>query len=165
MVENIDHDDIFVISIFNFSFTVTLVVIGRKYSNDCPINPKIPHSLVVGSCMALTAIILFLVQGVIAAYFIKPPIKATEDNCRTFVLALSLRGIANILFFLLYGVLVDIIGKYSIVIEVWHKVQYIEPALLSYCHPTLYRFTYCWVYFTFGAELIILNSIRKKFLQ
>ncbi|CAF3666693.1 unnamed protein product [Rotaria sp. Silwood1] len=150
MVENLDYDGIFVILMSNFSFTVAEVIIGRCYVNDCPVNPKIPHYLVVTGVVALIHTILIIIKGVVIITIINPAKKARGINSKTVGASTGIACIPSIIALIIFVLSIFMIG-WTIagliwVFGAWSKVQYTEPTLSTYCHPTLYRFTY-WLFF------------------
>jgi len=149
IIENIDDDHIFVISMSHFSFPVAQLIIGRLYVNDCPINTNIPHYLVVAGSITLTDIILGILLGVLTVAIVKPAMKAADHDAvgtgLTASICCLMCGITTVLFALAVFVMGWTIAGLIWVFGAWNKVQYVQPNQSNYCHPTLYRFTY-WLF-------------------
>ena len=133
-----------------FLFIVAEIVIGRRYAKDCPVNSMIPHYLIVTGAVGLTVIILILIQGIVTTAVLKPAMRASESDSRNAGITGGVCCMSCSIVFILLCLSMFVMG-WTIaglvwVFGAWKKVQYIQPEESTYCHPTLYRFTY-WLFF------------------
>jgi uncharacterized membrane protein len=147
IVLSVVYDNLSIVKIFIFFFTVLQVFIGRHYAEKCPVNRNIPHYLVVAGSIGLASIILAIIQGLIAAAFVRSALKAAGALTAADALfaaghAYTFCSISLVIFALSIFLVGWSIAGCVWVFGAWNKVQYSDPSLSSFCHPTLYRFTY-----------------------
>ncbi|CAF1322314.1 unnamed protein product [Adineta steineri] len=121
------------------------LIIGWRYADECPVNWRIPHYLIVGGAVGFIAIIAAIFQALLALC-IKPKMNETDLSTPTIVAACGLCGISIILFFIIIFLIGWFIAGCIWVFRVWNKVQYRNSERLDYCNPILYRFAY-WLLF------------------
>ncbi|CAF1286100.1 unnamed protein product [Rotaria sordida] len=126
------------------------IIIGRYYVNDCPVNPKIPHYLFVTGVVVLIHNILIIIKGIVITTIINPAKKVRGNDSKAVGISTGIACITCIILLIIFALTIFAIG-WTIagliwVFGAWNKVQYSEPTQSTYCHPTLYRFTY-WLFF------------------
>lgn len=141
------------------------MAVGWRYFNACPINPLIPHYLVVAGTVGLVFIILITISQMMARTFAKKISNETIDRAnpnRTTILVgcgvCSIMCINLSLFIFLMGWTV---AGCIWVFEVWHRVQYYQLTSNDYCHRTLYQFTFSLLLFTILFKILFFSLIFR----
>lgn len=147
-------------------FLVLQIGIGWRYSTDCPVNPLIPHYLIVAGIVTFVLIILIFITQIMTRAFAKKMFDDTNDktnpNRSTMLVGCGVCSIMCInlsLFIFLIGW--SVVG-WVWVIEVWHKIQYRRVEKDNYCHPILYQFTFSLLLFTTTFKLVFFCFVCKK---
>jgi hypothetical protein len=134
------------LSCLSIAIAIAEIVIGNKYSDQCPAASDIPYTLYLVGILGLAPTVLSIVT-VIATTCI--PAEKKESKV-VWLIDLILRAVSAIANLLLIVLLIYLI---FITFSIYRKVQYTHPTATStYCHKTLYRFT------LFIAVLNIINT-------
>lgn len=127
-------------------FLVSEIVIGYRYSDKCPIEPRIPSFLIIDGIIGLIIIALLVGYVVIFVTYVG------EDNSS------SPRMAAIIPVILCLFLVVWVIFGCVLVFRVNSSVQFEYPNQDTYCHHTLYRF----VFFILAAAIfsVVVQGLR-----
>jgi len=107
-----------------------------KYADECPVNWRIPHYLVVAGTVGLGLVGLSIAGTILQLSGI-----CTADN-RARITKFVLRIIPILAFLLTIFIFVWFIAGCVWVFGAWSEVQYKHPNQPGYCHRTLYRFAF-----------------------
>jgi fucose 4-O-acetylase-like acetyltransferase len=134
--------------IFFIVFIVSQLYIGLRHKNECPINWRIPHYLIIAGAVGLVGIALSIIQSLLQLYIKKvmseDPDTKPKGLIGCCVASCGVCGIGSTsiiinLFLLGWG-----IAGCVWVFGVYNKVQYERPTKANYCYMTLYRFAF-WI--------------------
>ncbi|CAF0942786.1 unnamed protein product [Rotaria sordida] len=94
--------------------------------------------------------ILLIIKGIVITTIINPAKTARSNDSKAVGVSAGIACITCIILLIIFALTIFAIG-WTIagliwVFGAWNKVQYSEPTQSTYCHPTLYRFTY-WLFF------------------
>ncbi|CAF2510885.1 unnamed protein product [Rotaria sp. Silwood2] len=126
------------------------IYIGRRYTDNCPLDWHIPFYLVVAGVVGITVILLGIIQAVLKAkVFLN---RAREkSNVSLTVSVVCVACLATILFLFLF--IWFVFGCYW-VFRSWNIVQYVDANRNDYCHRILYRFAFWLLLGAFFSQIL-----------
>jgi hypothetical protein len=130
-----------------FISIVLQIIVGRRYADQCPINWRIPHYLVVAGAVAITLIVFTILQAVLAFCCLASTVRDDDEVRNADVAACcgacgAICSIGIVAFFLVTFLFAWFIAGCVWVFGAWNKVQHKYPNQNNYCHPTLFRFAF-----------------------
>lgn len=129
---------------FSLFVSVLQVLVGCRYSNACPINPLIPHYLIVGGLVGLVLIILAAAAAQLmtrkwARTMFDDVLETTQPPRANVLVGCGICSIMCISLSLVIFLLGWFIAGWIWVLDAWRRVQYERENEPTYCHPILYQ--------------------------
>ena len=128
---------------FSLFVLVLQVLVGCRYSDACPINPLIPHYLIVGGLVGLVLIILAAAAQLMtrkwARTMFDDVLEPTQPPRANVLVGCGICSIMCIGLSLVIFLLGWFIAGWIWVLDAWRRVQYEREKETNYCHPILYQ--------------------------
>ena len=136
------------------------IVIGWHYKDSCPVNWRIPNYLLVAGAVGLGALLVSIVQLIIAQCWKGP---APDSVVGAMIVAAACSACVFLVFILfmtlfLFGWFIPgCVWDFS----AWNQVLYTNEEESNYCDPVLYRFSYWLLFVSILTQLFL--SVRGCF--
>lgn len=138
------------------------LAIGRTYTDQCPISSRIPRYLVIAGIVGLILAGLQIFQALFS--FLATKRAAKQEIGQAFGFIAPVACSFCVTFFLLIFLFIWFILGCIWVFGVWGAVQYRQPNLTTYCHPTLYRFAFALLLISLIVKILncVFSSARGR---
>ena len=150
----------------SLSVLVLQVLVGWRYSSACPINPLIPHYLIVGGLAGLALIILAAAAQLMTRKWARTMFddvrETTQPPRANMFVGCGICSIFCISLSLLIFLLGWFIAGWIWVIDAWRKVQYEREQESNYCHPILYQSAFSFLVITTTFQMVFVYLIGRK---
>jgi hypothetical protein len=148
------------------SVLVLQVLVGCRYSNACPINPLIPHYLIVGGLVGLVLIILAAAAQLMtrkwARTMIDDVLEATQPPRANMFIGCGICSIMCISLSLVIFLLGWFVAGWIWVLDAWRRVQYEREKETNYCHPILYQSAFLFLVISTMLQTLFVYVIGRK---